>query len=220
MAATPGRIYVLAGTNGAGKSSIAGAMLRQTGSEYFNPDEAARLILARNPGLTGSAANGAAWQVGKRLLERAVATHGHFAFETTLGGRTITEILARAVATGLEVRIWYVGLDGPELHVARVRARVARGGHDIPEARIRARYDSSRLNLIRLLPGLTALRVYDNSVDADPQAGAAPAPRLVLQMAATRVVTASGPQDTPEWAKPIVAAALKLAARAQPRRSR
>jgi predicted ABC-type ATPase len=219
-ATTPGRIYVLAGTNGAGKSSIAGAMLRQAGSEYFNPDEAARLILARNPGLTGEAANGAAWQVGKRLLERAVATRGHFAFETTLGGRTITEILAGAVAAGLEVRIWYVGLDGPELHVARVRARVARGGHDIPEARIRARYDSSRLNLIRLLPGLTALWVYDNSVDADPQAGAAPAPRLVLHMAATRVVTACGPEDTPEWAKPIVAAALKIGATAQARRSR
>ncbi len=219
-AATPGRIYVLAGTNGAGKSSIAGAMLRLAGSEYFNPDEAARLILARNPALTGEAANGAAWQVGRRLLERAVATRGHFALETTLGGRTIAEILARAVAAGLEVRVWYVGLGSPELHLARVRARVARGGHDIPEARIRARYDASRLNLIRLLPGLTALWVYDNSVDADPQAGAMPRPRLILHMAQARVVTVCGPEDTPEWAKPIVAAALKLGATAQPRRSR
>ena len=41
-------IYVLAGTNGAGKSSIAGARFRESGAEYFNPDEAARRILSAN----------------------------------------------------------------------------------------------------------------------------------------------------------------------------
>jgi predicted ABC-type ATPase len=69
------------------------------------------------------------------------------------------------------VRVWYVGLSSPELHIARVRARVAKGGHDIPEPRIRERYDASRLNLIRLLPRLSELWVYDNSVEADPDAG-------------------------------------------------
>jgi predicted ABC-type ATPase len=211
-AAAPGRIYVLAGTNGAGKSSIAGEMLRQAGGEYFNPDEAARRIRARHPATTAEAASAAAWQVGKALLERAVATRSHFAFETTLGGRTITGILERAPAAGVEVRIWYVGLTTPELHLARVRARVARGGHDIPEARIRARYDSSRLNLIRLLPALTELRVYDNSADADPHAGAVPRPRLVLHLARGAVGSACPPAETPDWAKPIVAAALKAAA--------
>ena len=39
-------IYVLAGTNGAGKSSIGGAMFREAGAEYFNPDEAAQHILS------------------------------------------------------------------------------------------------------------------------------------------------------------------------------
>ena len=46
------RIYVLAGTNGAGKSSIAGAMLIERGVEYFNPDAAAALIANANPGTT------------------------------------------------------------------------------------------------------------------------------------------------------------------------
>ena len=51
MGRTPApRIYVLAGTNGAGKSSIGGAMIREAGSEYFNPDEAARRIRAANLG--------------------------------------------------------------------------------------------------------------------------------------------------------------------------
>ena len=207
MADAPG-IYVLAGTNGAGKSSIAGAMFLHAGAAYFNPDDAARLIRARTPGLTREQANGAAWREGVRLLERAIAQRRVFAFETTLGGNTITALLERALSAGLEVRIWYIGLSSPELHLARVRARVARGGHDIPESRIRARYDSGRLNLIRLLPRLTELRVYDNTAEADPQAGVAPEPQPILHARRGKVVWSCPLAETPEWAKPILAAAL------------
>jgi len=203
-------IYVIAGTNGGGKSSIAGAMFRQHGVEPFDPDAAARLIAARLPGLGPLEASSAAWHEGKRLLERAIAERLSFAFETTLGGATMTALLERALASGLEVRVWYVGLDGPERHLARVRARVARGGHDIPEATVRRRFHTSRLNLVRLLPRLSELRVYDNSAEADPAAGAAPEPRLLLHMRRGRLVAAGPLPATPAWAKPILAAALKV----------
>lgn len=191
-------------------------MWREAGADYFNPDEAARKIRSANPGLTSAAANSAAWHEGKRLLERAIAERLDFAFESTLGASTIPALLARAAWLGFEVHIWYVGLESPELHMARVRARVAKGGHDIPETDIRRRWETSRLNLIRLLPNLTELRVYDNSVDADPDAGAAPTPRLVLRLARGKIV---GPRDltsTPAWAKPLVAAAMRLHAPAHP----
>jgi predicted ABC-type ATPase len=73
-----------------------------------------------------------AWLEGKRRVEWAIAEHHDLAFETTLGGHTIANLLDRALSEGLEVRIWYLGLSSPELHLARVRARVAKGGHDIP----------------------------------------------------------------------------------------
>ena len=184
-------------------------MFRQAGAEYFNPDDAARLILARRPGLEQTEANSVAWHQGRRLLERAIAERKTFAFETTLGGTTITELLDRALVAGLAVRVWYVGLSSPDLHIARVRARVARGGHDIPAERIRARYDTSRLNLIRLLPKLTELRVYDNSAEADLRAGVAPEPQLILHMVRGKVVRACPLADTPQWAEPVVSAALK-----------
>lgn len=118
-------------------------------------------------------------------------------------------LLAAAAEAGAEVRIWYVGLDGIERHIARVRARVRRGGHDIPAADIRRRYDNSRLNLIALMPRLAALRVYDNSEEADPARGKAPRPRLLLQMERARVVEPPDFAQTPQWAKAIVAAALR-----------
>ena len=203
-------IYVLAGTNGAGKSSVAGAILLQRGVEYFDPDQAAMQIRSANPGMTSEEANSAAWRQGRRLLERAIAERLNFAFETTLGGHTITALLGSALSAGIEVRIWYVGLSSPELHIARVRARVARGGHDIPEAKIRERYDQSRLNLIRLMPNLTELRVYDNSPEADPLAGVAPEPTLILHLARAKITSSCKLVDTPQWAKPILRAALGL----------
>ncbi len=201
---------MLAGTNGAGKSSIGGAIFRQHGVEWFDPDAAARRLRAANRRMTRDEANAAAWNQGRQLLERAIVERLDFAFETTLGGRTITSLLEQAIAAGIEVRIWYVGLASPELHLARVRARVRRGGHDIPEDRIRERYDASRANLVRLLPRLTELRVYDNSAEADPHRGDAPEPSLILHLAGGKVISACDPAATPTWAKPIVAAALKL----------
>lgn len=207
-AAAP-RLYVLAGVNGAGKSSIGGAMIRASGSEYYNPDEAARALIAKNPGLEQVKANAVAWRQGKRLLEKAVAERLDFAFETTLGGGTMTRILADAAAAGFEVRVFYVGLDSPELHIARVRQRVRAGGHDISEEDIRRRWRHSRMNLVRLLPVLTELRVYDNSAAADPAAGDAPRPVLVLHVVRGEIVGPDELSKTPTWARPIVAAVLK-----------
>lgn len=210
--ATPrsGRIYVIAGTNGAGKSSIGGEAFRNARVQYFNPDEVARRIHTAHPQLAQAEVNSAAWHQGRRLLEKAIVDQLDFAFETTLGGETITRLLERAVEAGSEVRVWYVGLASVELHLERVRKRVAKGGHDIPEADIRRRHVQSRLNLIRLLPKLTELRLYDNSEEGDPHRGRAPTPKLLLHWRRSRIVAPRDFKDTPDWAKPIVAASMKL----------
>lgn len=205
-----GRISVLAGVNGAGKSSIAGAAIRAHGSNYFNPDEVARQLLTRTPGLALAEANSMAWREGKRLLELAIARNLDFAFETTLGGNTITGLLLEAANHGCEVWIWFAGLYSVDRHLERVRARVRKGGHDIPEAAIRKRWESSRANLITLMPKLAVLRVFDNSADGDPAAGKTPSPVLALAMKAGRIVGPSDLSKTPGWAKPLVAAAFKL----------
>ena len=206
----PAQIRVVAGVNGAGKSSIVGATIRDRGGEYYNPDEAARQIVAANPGLGQTEANAAAWEQGRKLLERAIDHGFDFTFETTLGGNTMPGLLAEAATRGVEVHVFYVGLGSADAHIERVRQRVRAGGHDIPEADIRRRCRHSLINLVTLLPVLTELRVYDNSATADPAAGQAPEPVLVLHMQRGRIVGPSDLTATPAWAKPIVAAALEL----------
>jgi predicted ABC-type ATPase len=185
-------------------------MFLVSGQEYLNPDEAALRFRAKNPGMTQEEANSAAWRQGKRLLERAISERLDFVFETTLGGHTITGLLHQALSEKMEVRIWYVGLASPELHIARVRSRVAAGGHNIPEAKIRERYKNSLLNLVDLMPRLTELLVHDNSEDADPRRGIAPRPKLLLHMERGKIMDSCDLTTAPEWAKPILATAMKL----------
>ena len=207
------RIYVLAGVNGAGKSSVGGAMFADAGQEFFNPDLAAQEFLAESPEISQEEANARAWQEGRRLLETSIITRQDFAFETTLGGNTITRLLKEAAKAGIEVRIWYVGLESVDLHIARVRSRVAQGGHDIPEARIRERYDRSRWNLIGLLPNLVELKVFDNTAESDPRAGSWPEPKLLLHWRHGRIVYSHNLVHMPEWAKPILQRAIDLSER-------
>lgn len=227
------RLFVLAGTNGAGKSSIGGATIRSRGGQYFNPDEAAARIRADQPHLSATQANSAAWHEGKRLLQQAIAQGLDYNFETTLGGRSFAKLLKEAAAQGFEVRIWYVGLASPEMHLARIKARVKQGGHDIPEADVRRRFDQSRLQLIELLPHLAELRVYDNSHESNPHKGHAPKPLLLLHWQKLSAPAKNGtthqvlvphtPEQlaqTPEWAKPVVMAAIKSAAGARPKQNR
>ena len=203
-------IYVIAGVNGAGKSSVAGEAFRQSGADYYNPDEAARRLMTSNPSLTQTEANSSAWHEGVRLLKRAIDERLEFAVETTLGANTIPRLLRKAAMTGIEIYVWYVGLESPELHIARVRSRVARGGHHISDEDVYRRYEHSRLNLIELLPVVRAIRIFDNSAEADPALGIPPKLILVLSMDRGKIVEPKDLSHTPTWAKPIVVAALRL----------
>lgn len=206
----PSRLYVIAGVNGAGKSSLAGAAFQAFGAEYYNPDEVAKKLRRSNPRLSQDDANSQAWRTGVQLLQQAIDRHLDFAFETTLGGSTVARLLSRTASEGVKVNVWYVGLISPELHIARVQARVRLGGHDIPESDIRRRYRHSRMNLIELLPKLNSLRLFDNSEESDPAEGRTPEPQLLLWWDRGKIVGPSDLSRTPSWAKPIVASALKL----------
>jgi len=203
-------ITVLAGVNGAGKSSIGGVSLRANGAEYFNPDEIARALRA-DSGLSQKDANAIAWKKGKEILEKAIEAGSDYNFESTLGGNSITDMLVDAASLGAVLNVWYVGLESVEQHIERVAQRVRQGGHDIPQSDIRRRWTGSHANLIRLIPSVTTLRVYDNSLDSDPKTGVAPEPRLLLSLEDKQLVypPAEALEQTPNWAKPVVFSAYE-----------
>jgi predicted ABC-type ATPase len=205
-------IFVLAGVNGAGKSSVGGHLLTEYGLTWFNPDSHARALLARRP-MPVEEANAHAWQFGRQQLEEAIATGRNFAFETTLGASTIPRLLIEADATH-DVTMWYCGLGSVELHIRRVQDRVASGGHDIPEARIRERWTASRRNLIRVMPHLAQLQVFDNSAESAAGEPIRP-PILLLEMSEGKILSPdfADPRQLagiPDWARPVIEAAIRL----------
>jgi predicted ABC-type ATPase len=118
-----GRIVVAAGTNGAGKSVIAGEFLAaRADGTYFNPDLVAKAMVDRD-GLTLEQANVRAWNLGYDLLNRSIERNEDFSFETTLGGNSIAQALLRAAASGLQVLVFYVGLDSPDRHIQYLQRR-------------------------------------------------------------------------------------------------
>lgn len=201
-------LFVLAGVNGAGKSSIGGHLLQRAGLAWFNPDTFARELVAET-GCSQQAANAVAWQEGMRRLDAALASGASHAFETTLGGRTVPARILDATRSH-DVAIWFCGLASPDQHLSRIRARVASGGHDIPEAKVRERWSAAQRHLIGLMPHLAHLRVYDNSRDVAPGA-AIPDPTLLLEMVDGRCTwprDAASMAKTPGWAKALVEAGM------------
>lgn len=203
-------LVVLAGVNGAGKSTVGGPLYEQAGTTWYNPDAYARAIMLDGR-ISQQQANSQAWEHGKQLLLHAIASGKAHAFETTLGGNTMTAEIRKACATH-DVIIWFCGLATPELHIERVKSRVTRGGHDIPENKIRERFDTARENLIRLMPHVLDLQVFDNSEEAGAD-GIMPNPVRLLRVSGGRIVWPTDSATlmaTPEWARPLVENALQI----------
>lgn len=199
-------IVVLAGVNGGGKSSLGGAVLREAGMTWFNPDDWSRALQAA--GRPREVADAEAWSEGQRRLHAAMRSGESFAFETTLGGRSVTATLIEA-SRGHDVLVWYVGLDDVDRHIERVALRVRHGGHDIPTAKIRERYRSAMANLVRLVPHAAAIRVFDNSMPV-PEGEALRPPRrvAVIEGGRLRWPPLDALDTVPRWAAPVVEAAL------------
>jgi len=162
-------VIVLGGVNGAGKTTSSRALLAGTLKllKFLNAD-----IIAQ--GLCGFDPAAAAIRAGRIMLsemkELAVQRES-FAFETTLAARTYAGWLNRLRESGYEVHLFYFWLESADLAVSRVRSRVTKGGHNVPEATIRQRYLRSVRNLSDLyIPIVTSWKVYDNTLDGEPYA--------------------------------------------------
>lgn len=156
------RAVILAGINGAGKTTASRALLADTLKlmTFVNADAIAQ-------GLSGFDPDAAAFEASRIMLERLrhlVAEREDFAFETTLAARTYAGWLQQIVRDGYSTHLFYFWLRDADLAVARVAARVASGGHNVPEPTVRQRYGRSIRNLLELYaPHATTWKVYDNT---------------------------------------------------------
>lgn len=162
--------WIFGGPNGSGKSSAYSDTSFQADGQTIwivNPDLLAARI-QRIEGLALQAANYAAVVRIEAWLESSIDTHKSVGVETVLSTDKYRRLVTKAKALGFEIRLAYVILNSPDLNVERVRLRVAKGGHDVPEQKIRERYMKSLAQLPWFFDQADRAFVYDNS-GATPQ---------------------------------------------------
>ena len=161
MAAPKPTIYLIAGCNGAGKTTFAKEFLPHEVKclRFYNADEIARGLSPLDP-------SAGAIKAGRLLLSEvrdSITRHETFALESTLSGKTYVRIFQRALSLGFELELHYLWLSQVEQAIARVRRRVRMGGHDVPAADIRRRFKRSLTHLVDDYISLaTRWAIWDN----------------------------------------------------------
>jgi predicted ABC-type ATPase len=155
-------IYIIAGPNGAGKTTFAQRFIPAAVNitQFVNAD----LIAA---GLSPFAPEREAIQAGKLMLRqigKLVSKGESFCFETTLAGRSYARMIPQWQAKGFAVHLVFLALPDAETAIARVAARIAQGGHSIPQDVIRRRFAAGLQNFNTVYKMLaTGWTLYDNS---------------------------------------------------------
>lgn len=154
-------LIVYAGPNGSGKSTVLSHFDRF--GEYTNADD-----VVASTGMSNIDA--AKFVDAKRYA--AIKEHRDFSFETVLSSSYKMDLLRAAKQEGYFIKCFFILTNNPELNVARVRARVSQGGHDVDTVKIKERYWRSLANIKELLTICDILHVYDNTLDE---------PRLIIR---------------------------------------
>ncbi|HEX5043111.1 MAG TPA: hypothetical protein VFV75_09400 [Candidatus Polarisedimenticolaceae bacterium] len=161
-------VIVIAGPNGAGKSTTAPSLLRDAlqVKEFVNADAIAGGLSAFRP-------DSVAIPAGRAMLDRIrtlSAAREDFAFETTLASRSFAPWLARLKGSGYHVHVLFLWLENADLAVTRVAERVRLGGHAVPEATVRRRYERGLRNFFGLyMPFANSWQIFNNSRAGRPR---------------------------------------------------
>jgi len=155
-------LYIIAGCNGAGKTTASFTVLPEMldCEEFINADEIARGLSPFNP-------DKAAIEAGRLMLskiDRLISNNEDFAFETTLATRSYAKTIIKAKENGYSVTLVFFWLDSVDLAIERVKTRVLEGGHNIPKVVITRRYHSGLSNLFSIyIPICDYWMIFNNS---------------------------------------------------------
>lgn len=164
---------MIAGPNGSGKSSLySGTEIEAFDQSIWiiNPDlltERIRKVekLAQEEANLEAVIRIEAW------LEASIRAHHTIGVETVLSTDKYRRLVLEAKNRQFEFRLIYIVLASPDLNVERVRLRVKKGGHDVPETKIRDRWFKSIRQLPWFLKRSDQAWIFDNSGAAPLQIG-------------------------------------------------
>lgn len=162
------RFWIVAGPNGSGKSTAYGHgdVAGLDGSVWIINPDLLTVRLRDAEYLEAISANLAAVQRIERWLDASIEVHQTIGVETVLSSPKYQRLVEKAKAHGFEVCFVYVYLKSVELQLERIRARVAKGGHDVPPDKVIARRERSFEQMPWFFVNSDRAWVFDNSSDS------------------------------------------------------
>jgi predicted ABC-type ATPase len=151
---------ILAGPNGAGKTTVSSVFVGP-GVEFVNADIIGAELRRDDPDRPG--VDVTAGRIVSARLRALAAERRGFCFETNLASPGLVGRIDEGRSDGYEVRLVFVSLPNVELALARVAARVAAGGHDVPEETVRRRFTAGLRYFFTLYRGrVDEWALFDN----------------------------------------------------------
>lgn len=188
-------LIVIAGPNGSGKTTITSRVLQHDWLEdslYINPDNVAQHMFGdwNNQEAVLKAA-----QYCQKQREECLKNKHSMIFETVMSTDEKINFIQRAKEAGFFIRLFFVGTSSPTINASRIAARVMKGGHDVPIAKIISRYAKSIINCGIASQYADRTYVYDNSTDGVEA-------QLLFRMTDGKVFK-KYVTEIPEWAQGI-----------------
>ncbi len=191
--ANPRQLWVLAGGNGAGKSTFYNLFLLKYGIKFVNADLIAKDIDSENLESLSYLAATVAAKIRKDLIAHGVS----FCFETVFSHESKIDFIAQAKANGYTIVLVYIHLFDSSLNEARVKQRISEGGHSVPPEKIHSRIPRTIKNIKIALSLVDEARILDNSSRDDPFQ------QIIIMKSGSYEVKAD---PLPDWAKDLLPA--------------
>lgn len=161
---TTKQLWLLAGGNGAGKSTFYRTQLQPLGMPFVNADNIAREVFPDNP----EANSYQAAAIAENMRNELLAEGRSFCFETVFSHPSKIDFMAAAKARGYQVILVFVYLASPGLHKARIQQRITEGGHAVPEDKVETRLPRTFENIKTAIQLADQAYLLDNSDNEQP----------------------------------------------------
>ena len=183
---------MLAGGNGAGKSTFYSSQLRPLGIPFVNADEIAKERFPHDPEGNSYGAALAA----QELLQEQLHAGRELCFETVFSHPSKIDLLRQAKSLGYRIHLVMIHLPSADLNKARIAQRVAAGGHNVPADKVEARIPRMLANVRQAIPLCDGVLILDNSAADSPH-------RPLVSILDGEVTPHQDP--LPEWARRLIA---------------
>lgn len=153
------QLWILAGGNGAGKSTFYRTQLAPLGMPFINADILAKELYPQSPEQHSYDAAKLATEMRFQLLHEGRS----FCFETVFSHPSKIDFVAQAKVLGYENILVFIHLETASLNQARVAQRISEGGHKVPDEKVVSRIPRLLKNIKKTLPLCDQVYILDNS---------------------------------------------------------